>query len=163
MGIQAMSGIKPSIHNSQRLLNIATSEVKELSSQSLHVTAFILSLIGGIVIILGSIIAVSLAAFGLPSGTYYGMGPGMMGGYWFGYGSGWFWGLSLVALICGVLVLIGAILLNTRPAEHLSWGTIVLVFSLISFVGMGGYFIGAILGIAGGAIALSYRAPLKSR
>ena len=32
-----------------------------------------------------------------------------------------------------------------------------IVFSAVSFVGMGGFFIGAILGIIGGAFALSFR------
>ncbi len=128
-----------------------------MSSKSMHSIAFVLSLIGGIVIIIGSVIAIFLSAFGSPYGTYYGMGPGMMGGFGFGYGSGWYMGLSLVALVSGIIVLVGAIMLNARPADHLSWGIVVLVFSLVSFAGMGGYFIGAILGIAGGAIALSYR------
>jgi hypothetical protein len=128
-----------------------------MSINSMRTTAFVLSLIGGVVIIAGSAIAVFLSAYGSPYGTYYGMGPGMMGGYWFGYGSGWMWGLALVSLVCGVLVLIGAVMLNARPEEHGAWGIIVLVFSIASFIGMGAYFIGAILGIAGGAIALSYR------
>lgn len=66
-----------------------------------------------------------------------------------------------MSLVCGVLVLIGAIMLNTHPAQHITWGIFVLIFSIASFIGMGGYFIGAILGIAGGAMALSYRAPNK--
>jgi len=88
----------------------------------------------------------------------------MMGGYGFGYGygSGWMIGFSVAALVCGILVVIGAIMLNARPAEHTAWGIIVLIFSVASFIGMGGYFIGAILGIAGGAIALSYRAPTQT-
>ncbi len=130
-----------------------------MSTNSMHNIAFILSLIGGIVIILGSIVAVILAAYGSPYGTFYGMGPGMMSGYWFGYGSAWIWGLSLASLICGILVIVGAIMLNARPQEHITWGIIVLIFSIASFMGMGGYFIGAVLGIAGGAIALSYRKP----
>ncbi len=133
-----------------------------MSKSSMQNTAFVLSLIGGTIIIVGSIIAVFLSAFGLPYGSYYGMGPGMMGGYWFGYGSTWMWGLALVSLICGVLVLFGAIMLNARPQENLTWGILILVFSIASFIGMGGYFIGAILGLAGGAIALSYRRPSKS-
>lgn len=131
-----------------------------MSSQSMHTAAFILSLIGGLVIVLGSAIAVFLLAFGSPYGIYYGMGPGMMGGYGFygfGYGSGWMIGLSLAGLVSGIIVVIGAIMLNVRPAEHITWGIIVLIFSIVSFTGMGGYFIGAILGIAGGALALSYR------
>jgi len=133
-----------------------------VSSQSMHTTAFILSLTGGLVIIAGSAIAAFLSAFGSPYGTYYGMGPGMMSRFGFGYGSGWMLGFSMAALVCGVLVVIGAIMLNVRPAEHMAWGIIVLIFSFASFIGMGGYFIGAILGIAGGAIALSYRAPTQT-
>jgi ABC-type dipeptide/oligopeptide/nickel transport system permease subunit len=37
------------------------------------------------------------------------------------------------------------------------WATLIIVFSAVSFVGMGGYFIGAILGILGGAFDLSIR------
>jgi len=70
-------------------------------------------------------------------------------------------GLSVVGLVCGVLVLIGAIMLNTRPNDHFTRGIIVLIFSIVSFIGMGGYFMGVIVGIAGGAIALSCRATNK--
>lgn len=133
-----------------------------MSSQSSHITAFILSLIGGLVIVAGSAIAAFLSAFGSPYGTYYGMGPGMMGGFGFGYASGWTIGFSVAALVCGILVVIGAFMLNTRPQEHIAWGIIVLIFSIASFLGMGGYFIGAILGIAGGAIALSYKSPTSA-
>ena len=57
----------------------------------------------------------------------------------------------------GILVVIGALMLNTHPKEHTSWGTIILIFSIISFLGMGGFFVGAILGIVGGVLALSWR------
>lgn len=134
-----------------------------MSSQSMHVTAFVLSLIGGIIILIGSLISSLLSAFGSPYGTYYGMGPGRMVGFGFGYGYGYNSGLitilSIISIVCGILVLLGAVMLNARPADHVVWGVMILAFSLISFVGMGGYFIGAILGIAGGAIALSYRQP----
>ncbi len=96
-----------------------------------------------------------LSTFGIPFGTYYGMGSGMMRG--FGMGSGWYLPFSLIALVFGMVVLIGALMLNVRPTENITWGIIVLVFSIASFIGMGGYVIGAILGIAGGAIAISYR------
>jgi hypothetical protein len=130
-----------------------------MSSNSMRTTAFILSLIGGIVITVGSLISALLSAFGSPFGYYYGMGPGMMGEFWFGYGSGLYSWLSIISLAFGILVVIGAIMLNSRPAEHVTWGILVLVFSIASFIGMGGYFIGAVLGIAGGAVALSYRTP----
>ncbi len=129
-----------------------------MSSTSMNSVAFILSLIGGIVIIVGSLIAAFLSAFGLPYGTYYSMGPGMMTGFWSGYTSGWMIGFTSVSLVCGIIVLVGALMLRTRPADHITWGILILIFSIGSFVGKGGYFLGAILGIAGGAIALSYRA-----
>ncbi len=133
-----------------------------MSSQSMRTAAFVLSLIGGIIIIAGSLIMAFLSAFGTPFGTYYGMGPGMMRG--FGMGSGWYLPFSLIALAFGIVVLIGALMLNNaRPAENMTWGIVVLVFSIASFIGMGGYVIGAILGIAGGAIAISYGTqPRKS-
>lgn len=134
-----------------------------MSSYSLRTTSFILSLIGGIIITVGSLISALLSAFGAPYETYYGMGPGMMGGYPFGYGSGWFVGFSILSLVFGILVVIGALLMNARPTEHVTWGILVLTFSIASFIGMGGYFIGAILGIAGGAIALSYRTPTTTQ
>jgi CDP-diglyceride synthetase len=65
-------------------------------------------------------------------------------------------------MVCGILVLTGAIMLKAQPQNQASWGIVVLVFSIASLVGMGGYFIGAVLGIAGGAIALSYRKPNAS-
>ncbi len=91
---------------------------------------------------------------------------GMMGGYWgmmggYGFPFGSIVGLSLIGLISGVLVIIGAVMLDTRPSEHTIWGIIVLVFSIISLLGLGGFFVGAILGIIGGALALSWRPTIN--
>ncbi len=79
---------------------------------------------------------------------------GMMGSL--GVPFSFMFGLSLIGLVSGILVIIGAIMLNAHPTEHKAWGTIILVFSIISFLGMGGFFIGAILGIIGGALAVSW-------
>jgi len=49
-----------------------------------------------------------------------------------------------------------------KTRAHITWGILVLAFSVVSFIGMGGYFIGAVLGIAGGALALSYRTTHKT-
>jgi hypothetical protein len=128
-----------------------------MSSQGSINVAFILSLIGGIVIVLGG-----FASFFWTSqeGFWYGMmGHWMMGD--FAYDSGMMFGFSLAALVSGVLVIVGAIMLNARPQERTAWGIIILIFSIISLMGMGGFFIGAVLGIAGGALALSLR-PAKA-
>ncbi len=91
-----------------------------------------------------------------------GLGYGMMGvyrGMMGSYGSsfGFMNGLIFVGIISGAAVTIGALLLNSRPAGHVAWGTLILVFSLIGFLGMDGFFIGAILGAVGGMLALSWR------
>lgn len=95
-------------------------------------------------------------------GFGYGMFGGMMGGYQgiigsYGAPFGFMSGLVFIGLISGLAVTIGALLLNSRPARHVTWGTLILVFSLIGFLGMDGFFIGAILGVVGGALALSWR------
>lgn len=79
----------------------------------------------------------------------------MMGG--FGNMLGFMESYFLVGLVAGIIVLVGALMLNSRLTEHSTWGVIIVVFSAISLLGMGGFFIGAALGIAGGALALSWR------
>ena len=83
----------------------------------------------------------------------------MMGGY--DYISGSFAALSVAGLVSGIIVIIGSLMLNAHPAEHRAWGVVILVFSLVSFLGMGGFMIGALLGIAGGALALAYKPTFK--
>ena len=97
-----------------------------------------------------------------------GIMDGMMGGYQgmmgsFGLPFGLMGGLILVGLVSGIFVILGAVMLNSRPAEHTGWGTVILVFSITSFLGMGGFLIGAILGIVGGAFAISWRPTLMER
>ena len=66
-------------------------------------------------------------------------------------------GISVIGLVCGVIVLIGALMLKVQSRDHTIWAIIIIVFSIVSFLGMGGYFIGAILGVIGGAFELSIR------
>jgi hypothetical protein len=135
-------------------------EVKKMSSQETPLIAFILSLIGGVFILVSGFV---LSLWSLYGGLWF---NGMMGGMpmmrWFGFPSNLMVGFELVALVSGVLVVIGAIMMRVHPGEHVAWGTIVLVFSITSFLGMGGFMIGALLGIAGGALALSWRPSAKA-
>jgi hypothetical protein len=128
-----------------------------MSSQGIINVAFVFSLIGGILIVLGGFVSFFWASQG---DWWYGMmGHWMMGD--FGYESGMMFGFSLMALVSGILVIVGAIMLNARPQERVAWGIIVLIFSIVSLMGMGGFFIGALLGIVGGALALSLK-PAKA-
>ena len=119
---------------------------------------FILSLIGGILIFVSSAISTVWFAFG---SSPFGDGDfwGMMAGFhsMMGFNNDYLLGFSVLGLVCGVMVVIGSFLLNLRPLEHVSWGVIVLVFSAVSFVSMGGWFVGAALGIAGGVLAIAWR------
>ena len=126
-------------------------------SKNTNATAVILSLIGGALMLLnGGMSFMMLTYFGADFGFMWGMMGGymgMMGSLGFPFGS--FLGLMIVGLVCGIIVIIGALMLSSRPVERRSWGVVILIFSVISFLGMGGFYIGAILGVAGGALALS--------
>ncbi len=120
--------------------------------------AFVLSLIAGLLILGGAGMMMAFS-YGAP---YY----GMMGGYYgmmndyygfMGGNGGWLYGIAAVGLVSGIVVLIGAVMLYTRPSNASTWGLLVLIFSIVSFFGMGGFFIGAILGVVGGALALAGR------
>jgi hypothetical protein len=63
--------------------------------------------------------------------------------------------ISVIALICGAVVLLAAIMLRIKPENKKAWGAIVLVFSIPSVITGGGFIIGFILGIIGGKLALS--------
>jgi len=63
--------------------------------------------------------------------------------------------LTAIGLILGMLVLLAAILLHIKPVNKKVWGIIIIVFSIPSVLTGGGFIIGFILGIIGGALSLS--------
>ena len=123
--------------------------------------AFLLSLVGGLIILLGGIISSFWFFYGgAVWGDFSDVWSGMMGGYHgmmgsFGFPLGFMSGFSLVGLVSGIIVVIAALMINMRPQEKNAWGVLILVFSAISFLNMGGFFIGGILGLVGGAFAVS--------
>ena len=127
-------------------------------------TSYILSLIGGLIVLLYSLWSLVISAL---YGPYWEGIGGWMGGMMGSYNN--FMGMysgsteflaitSIVGLVSGVIMVVGAAMLRAHPQEHAMWGTVIIIFSALSFVGMGGFFIGALLGIIGGAFAISYRA-----
>ncbi|MGA2971523.1 MAG: DUF6114 domain-containing protein [Candidatus Bathyarchaeia archaeon] len=140
-------------------------------------TAFILSLIAGIFILLGG---GAMTMFGSWRGNY---GYGMMGGYG-GYGGYGGWGgmmgpgfgmmgglgygfgfLGVAGLIFGLIVIISALMLNNKPEQHSTWGILIIVFSVLSIFGsaMGGFGIGLILGVIGGILAVTWKTPTSGQ
>ncbi|MEM4354487.1 MAG: hypothetical protein QW470_07045, partial [Candidatus Caldarchaeum sp.] len=115
--------------------------------------AFILSLVGGVLILAGGLFG--LTAWMMWGGmAYWGgmMGPWMMMGWWMP----WAWSaLSLTGLVSGIVVIAGALMLQSRPNQAQTWGALILAFSIISIFGMGGFIIGALLALVGGILALT--------
>jgi hypothetical protein len=103
-------------------------------------TAFILSLIGGI--------TVSLAGFFLMIIRYVrGTNIGLFGGT-----------AGFLGIIWGTLIIVGAAMLYSRPQQHTTWSIIVLVFSLLSWIGaLGGLIIGFVLGVTGGILGITWK------
>jgi len=67
--------------------------------------------------------------------------------------------VGAVGLVSGIVVIISAALLRSNPSQRTLWGALVIVFSCLSFFGFGGFIIGAILGIIGGIMALTWKPP----
>ena len=65
--------------------------------------------------------------------------------------------VGAVGLVSGLVVLISGAMLRSNPGQRTLWGVLVLVFSCLSFLGFGGFVIGAILGIIGAIMALTWR------
>ncbi len=126
-------------------------------------TAYVIALVGGIILLAVSILNVAWFGSGAPNwGGFGGYMQGMMDGYHgfmgnYASSTSFFATISVVSLMCGVIVAIMAVLLRARPQDHTIWGALIVAFSVVSFVGMGGFFVGAVLGIIGGALALTYR------
>lgn len=129
------------------------------------IAGFVVSLIAGVLILAGGV-----TMLGYSSGAYGGMMGGyssMMGGYSGGmmngyYGmmqafSGWFYGFAIFGIAAGILVLLGAVMMYDRPRQVTVWGSLIIAFSTVSFFGTGGFFVGAVLGIVGGVLALTWR------
>jgi hypothetical protein len=126
--------------------------------------AFLLSLVGGIFILLGGGVMSMFGPFGF--GNMMGGYRGMMGGYYSGYGYGMMGGFGfgmfgILGLIFGIIVIISAFMLNSKPQEHSTWGILIVMFSVLSIFGgtMGGFGVGLILGLIGGILGITWKPP----
>jgi len=109
-------------------------------------TAFILSLLGSMFVIVGTVLGYVLYS----SSPYASIGELTSI-------------LASVSVAFGVLMLTMAVLLYLRPALHVAWGVTILVLASASitsvFSGYGGFglgVVGMVLGIVGGAIAIAW-------
>jgi hypothetical protein len=65
--------------------------------------------------------------------------------------------IAAIGLICGVLVLFGALMLRIKPENMKAWSILIVAFSVPSVVTGGGFIIGFILGIIGGVKAFRWK------
>ncbi len=107
--------------------------------------AFALSLVGGIFVLLNGV----MWAIAGGSGSLWGLG---------------FFDFSGILLLCGAigiifgfLIILGGIMMYVNPNQHVMWGVIVLILSILSLGIGGGFFIGFILGLIGGILALVWK------
>ncbi len=113
-------------------------------------TAFILSLLGSVFVVVGTILGFVL----------YSMSA-------YPYGGGITAILASVSVSLGILMLAMSVMLYLRPELHVAWGVTILVFAAASFTsvfsgfaGLGLGVVGMVLGIVGGSIAIAWRPGL---
>lgn len=111
--------------------------------------AFVLSLIGGIFILINGILMAVIATIG---GAVLSLIPGL------GFVGGIVIAIGAVGLILGILIIIGAIQINSGELGKVrTWSIVVLVLSIISLFIGGGFIIGFILGLVGGILGLVWK------
>lgn len=108
--------------------------------------ALTLSLIAGILIVC-NVVAVEVAATWFP--WIFPTLPGSANNAAVPFAT-----ISAIGLICGALVLFGAIMLHIKPGNKKVWGIMIIVFSIPSVITGGGFIVGFILGTIGGVKAL---------
>jgi len=109
--------------------------------------AFVLSLIGGIFVLLGGIF---VAFVGSIISSISVVGAGSAGSTVLIIG--------VVGVIFGLIMIVGGVMMYSKPSSAKMWGVIVLVLSILSWVvAAGGLFIGFLLGLIGGILALVFK------
>jgi len=122
-------------------------------------TASIIALAGGIIITLSGILFMAVSVLVLPNITYtninvpHGLSPSAVPGLV----SGFVGLMGIFGLVSGAVVLVSSVMLLTRPSQTRTWSVLILVFSALSFIGMGGFVVGAVLGLVGGALVLKWK------
>lgn len=132
-------------------------------TNDLRTWSFVALLVGGTLILVGALMSLFMMGF-------WGAWPwmsmsGMMGGYPTNYGGGGWtamaWWMGAWGAITGSLVLIAAARMRA-DRDTLTWGIIAIVAGALSLLAMGGFIVGAIAAIVGGALALAQSRPAEA-
>ncbi len=69
--------------------------------------------------------------------------------------------MGAFGLVTGAIVLLSSVMLLTNTGQRRTWSVLILVFSILSFIGLGGFVVGAVLGIVGGALVLKWKPTIQ--
>lgn len=124
-------------------------------------TGAIVALVGGMIIILGGALFLGVATYVIPhlnlSNVTVPQGfdranlPKLISGVLTVMGG--------FGIVCGAVVLISSTMLLAKVGQRRTWGVLILVFSVLSFLGLGGFVAGAVMGIIGGVLVLRWKPP----
>ena len=62
---------------------------------------------------------------------------------------------SIFGIVSGIMIITSGIMIYVQPLHIRKWGMLIWFFSSLSFFGIGGFFIGGILGIISGSLAVT--------
>jgi hypothetical protein len=99
-------------------------------------SAFIVSLLGGIFVLLGGLL---WAFVGTIIAIFSGVGF-----------------LLYVFLLFGIVIIVGAVVMNSSPRFTQTWGIVIIVLGVLSLIGVVTT-LGGVLAIIGGALAVSWK------
>lgn len=138
-----------------------SKEMTQKTTSAYPKTASILALAGGILITLSGVLFIAVSAFILPNLDYSNVSipPNLTSASIPALVSGIVGVMGTFGLVSGVIVLVSAVMLLANLGQRRTWGVLILVFSILSFIGLGGFIVGAILGMVGGILTLRWKPP----
>lgn len=125
-------------------------QLQAQSDQRMVNTGFILCAVSGVLIILQGALHIVRAQWGLELGLGEFRRHSLIGID--------FKVLGAASIVLGLMVLVGAYLIHTQGRAR-EGAITVIAFSALSIVVGGGYLIGVVLGVVGGALAYSHYLP----
>jgi hypothetical protein len=134
--------------------------VKKTVSNEKPTAAFVLSLLSGVLVSVSGVVLAMLGTFLSDR-----IGKIMIGETSYITLAGIAYPIAVLQVVLGIIVMIASIILFLSASQRVAWSVIVLVISILALIlnifppGPIGL-VGAILGILGGALALSWR-PTK--
>jgi hypothetical protein len=114
-------------------------------------TAYYLTLIGAILIVLDAIVTIAVG------GSFAGS-LGVLGAA----AAAVIVVLGIVGLIVGLIILYGALQLKKGAPTSRTWGLFVIVLAVVSLFTGSGFFIGFILALIGGILAYTWKPPITA-